>query len=349
METLLEVRNLKTYFYTEEGVVRSVDGVDFAIKKGRTLGVLGESGCGKSVTSLSVMQIVPRPGKIVDGQILFYQQGKAQDIAKLEPSGKEMLSLRGSEIAMIFQEPMTTFDPLYTVGFQIMEGVIQHQRVSKQEARKIAIDALKKVGMPQPEQTVDRYPHQLSGGMRQRAVIAMALANNPKLLIADEPTTALDVTTEAQILELLEDLKQREHMTMMYITHNLGVIAEVADDVIVMYLGKVVERCDITSLFDNPKHPYTQALLNSIPKLGHKKEQETLEAIKGMVPSIYNMPTGCTFHPRCKAFMPGVCDLSEPPEFDLGNGHFAKCFLYDDPAKTKPLEASHDVINRGEA
>ena len=329
-EILLEVRNLKTYFYTDEGVVRALDGVSFEIQKGRTLGVLGESGCGKTIASLSILRLIQSPGKIVEGEIQYHNGTSTTDLTALEANSQQMRRIRGGEIAMIFQEPMTSFDPLYTIGDQIMEGVIQHQNTDAKGARKVAIDALHRVGMPDPHKTIDRYPHQLSGGMRQRAMIAMALACSPKLLIADEPTTALDVTTEAQILELLETLKENMGMTIMYIKHNLGVIAEMAEDVIVMYLGQVVEKSDVVTLFTDPKHPYTRALISSIPKLGSRGAKGKLEAIRGIIPSPYNIPTGCRFHPRCNAFMSGVCDVAVPPEVNLGDGHSVKCFLYID-------------------
>ena len=277
-QLLLEVKNLRTYFFLGEGTVRAVDGADFGIGRGHTLGVVGESGCGKSVTALSVLRIVPSPGRIVEGEILFHRLLRGDgssvtqvvDLTALNPRGSEIRSIRGAEIAMVFQEPMTSLSPVHTIGNQIMEGITLHQEVSKAEARERALGMLARVGMPQPSQTIDSYPHQLSGGMRQRGMIAMALSCNPSLLIADEPTTALDVTTEAQILELMRDLQQELGMAIMYITHDLGVIAEMAEEVVVMYLGKVVERADVDSLFYDPQHPYTRALLKSIPRIGRK-------------------------------------------------------------------------------
>ncbi|MDI6706720.1 MAG: ABC transporter ATP-binding protein, partial [Bacillota bacterium] len=267
-EKVLEVKGLKTYFYTDDGVVPAVDGVDFEIRKGETLGIVGESGCGKSVTSLSVMRLIPSPpGKITEGQIIF----KGKDIVKL--SEDEMRKIRGNDISMIFQEPMTSLNPVYTIGDQISEALMLHQGMNKEQALNKSIEMLSLVGIPLPEQRVHEYPHQLSGGMRQRVMIAMALACNPEILIADEPTTALDVTIQAQILELMKDLKDRLDAAIMLITHDLGVIAEVAENVLVMYAGKVVEYSDVMSIFKNPKHPYTKGLLNSIPKLNETREK----------------------------------------------------------------------------
>lgn len=330
---LLEVNNLKTYFYTETGIVPAVDGISFQIKRGGTLGVLGESGCGKSVTGYSILRLVRPPGKIIDGEILYYVhdgRGEAEAINLVDytANSEAIRQIRGKEIAMVFQEPMTSLDPLFTIGDQIMEAVLFHQNVSKVEARQIAIEMLDKVRMPQPHETIDKHPHQLSGGMRQRVMIAMALSCRPHLLIADEPTTALDVTTEAQILELMRELQQELNMAIMFITHDLGVIAEMAEDVIVMYLGKVVEQASIQALFANPMHPYTQALLQSIPKVGQKSGAR-LQAIEGMVPSPRNIPAGCPFHPRCPDFMPGVCDAAIPQLAEIDSSHRVSCFLYD--------------------
>jgi oligopeptide/dipeptide ABC transporter ATP-binding protein len=331
-EQLLDVQDLKTYFYTERGTVRAVDGVSFDVKRGRTLGVVGESGCGKSITSFSVLRLLQKPGKIVSGQILYHKReddGNEEviDLTNLNPNSYTMRSIRCGEIAMIFQEPMTSLDPVYTVGNQIIEGITYHLKVSQAEARDMAIAMLGRVNMPEPQRVADSYPHQLSGGMRQRAMIAMALACRPSLLIADEPTTALDVTTEAQILELLRDLQKEFGMAIMYITHNLGVVAEMVEEAIVMYMGKVVERAPVRNLFYDPKHPYMVALLQSIPKLG-RKNRGRLQTISGMVPSPFSIPPGCPFHPRCPKFMPGVCDLTEPPVIDLHTDHYVRCFLY---------------------
>ena len=331
-ELLLEVQDLKTYFFTQRGIVRAVNGVSFALHRGQALGVIGESGCGKSITSLSILRLLQKPGKIVDGKILFHgnthPHGPATvDITSLNPDSSQLLAIRGGQIAMIFQEPMTSLDPVYTVGNQIIEGILYHKSVSQTEAREIAAEMLKRVNMPDPQRILDSYPHQLSGGMRQRAMIAMALACGPSLLIADEPTTALDVTTEAQILELLRDLQDEFGMAIMYITHNLGVVAEMVEEAIVMYLGKVVEQAPVETLLHEPKHPYMQALLRSIPRLG-KKSSGRLDAIAGMVPSPFAIPSGCAFHPRCPHFMPGVCDVKEPPVSTVGRGHTVRCFLY---------------------
>jgi len=326
-DKLIELVDLKTYFYTEDGVVKAVDGVSFTIERQKTLGVVGESGCGKSVTALSIMGIVPMPpGKILEGQILYHRNGHPIELTKLDPKGKQYRSIRGKEIAMIFQEPMTSLNPVYTIGNQIMEAIILHQKVGKREARERAISMLKEVGIPNPEQRVDEYPHQLSGGMRQRAMIAMALSCNPHLLIADEPTTALDVTIQAQILELIKKLQKEHRMSLMMITHNLGVIAEVSDDVAVMYMGKVVEYSTAQKVFHDPKHPYTQGLMESIPALTKKKER--LKPIKGMVPDPYDLPKGCPFEPRCPHAM-AVCKEKMPPLKEVAQGHRAACYLYE--------------------
>ena len=326
-EALVEVKNLKTYFYTEEGVVKAVDGVDFEIYPGETLGVVGESGCGKSVTSLSIMRLVESPpGRIEAGEINF----GGRDLTKIPE--KEMRKIRGNDISMIFQEPMTSLNPVYTVGDQIMEAIILHKKVDKKEARRQAIDMLQKVGIPLPEQRVDEYPHQLSGGMRQRVMIAMALSCDPQLLIADEPTTALDVTIQAQILELMNSLKESYGMAIMMITHDLGVIAEVSDRVAVMYAGKVVEYTDVDTLFEDPKHPYTWGLMNSIPKLD--KDVDRLEAIPGSVPSPLNFPEGCKFNTRCP-LAEGKCFEEEPPLEDTDGEHMVRCWRYEDLEEIK--------------
>ncbi|HEY63850.1 MAG TPA: ABC transporter ATP-binding protein [Caldilineae bacterium] len=332
---LLEVHNLRTYFFLDEGTVRAVDGADFVVYRGQTLGVVGESGCGKSVTARSILRIVPPPGRIVEGKILYHRVSKnggsqvaeTIDLTALDPRGREIRRIRGAEISMVFQEPMTSLSPVHTIGNQIMEAIMLHQNVTKEEAREKAIEMLDRVGMPQPQRTVDRYPHQLSGGMRQRAMIAMALSCHPALLIADEPTTALDVTTEAQILKLMRELQRDLGMAIMFITHNLGVIAQMTEDVIVMYLGKVVEATDVDTLFYNPKHPYTQALLRSIPRVG-RKSRERLHVIPGWVPDPYSVPEGCPFHPRCDQVIRGVCEEVEPPYVEVEPGHQVRCHLY---------------------
>jgi len=347
-DVLLEVKNLHTYFFLDEGTARAVNGVTFEVPRGKTLGVLGESGCGKSVTGFSILRLIQPPGRIVDGEILYRRMLPDQkseeiiDLTKLKPHSNEMRQIRGGEIGVVFQEPMTSLDPVYTVGNQMMEAITLHQQVSEREARELAVTMLRNVGLPHPRQLVDSYPHQLSGGMRQRAMIAIALSCRPVLLIADEPTTALDVTTEAQILELMTRLQEDLDMAIMFITHNLGVIAEMAQEVIVMYMGKVVERADVRSIFYDPKHPYTQALLRSIPKLGSKsRERRTrLEAIEGMVPDPYNIPRGCPFHTRCPSFMPGVCDENKPVLTDIGAGHMVSCFLYDIKAEPEPQKVA---------
>jgi len=323
---LIDVRDLRTYFYTEDGVVKAVDGVTFGIEPEGTLGVVGESGCGKSVTALSIMGLVPMPpGKITSGEIIFHRDGQAIELTKLNPKGKAYRSIRGKEIAMIFQEPMTSLNPVFTIGYQIMEAIMLHQNVSKKEARQKAIEMLRQVGIPLPEQRVDEYPHQLSGGMRQRAMIAMALSCNPSLLIADEPTTALDVTIQAQVLDLMRDLQNRFRTAIMLITHDLGVVAEMCEEVVVMYLGKVVEHAPIRPLFHDPKHPYTQGLLKSIPSLATKKER--LEPIKGVVPDPLDAPPGCPFHPRCPHAME-ICTREMPSLKEVGQDHQAACWLY---------------------
>ena len=328
-EKLLEVRGLKTYFYTDDGEVPAVDGVDFSLGKGETLGIVGESGCGKSVTSLSIMRLIPDPpGKIVDGEILFDGSNL------LEKSEAEMRSIRGNDISMIFQEPMTSLNPVFTIGDQIMEAIILHQRLSKAEARERAIEMLRLVGIPVPERRIDEYPHQLSGGMRQRDMIAMALSCNPKLLIADEPTTALDVTIQAQILDLMRKLRDEFGTAIMLITHDLGVVAELAERVVVMYAGKIVEEADVVPLFGEPLHPYTVGLLGSIPKL--TEQQERLQVIEGVVPNPAFMPKGCRFHPRCKEARE-ICKVEEPELMELSPGHHVACWKYTEFRRMKEV------------
>ncbi|HED03699.1 MAG TPA: ABC transporter ATP-binding protein [Candidatus Fraserbacteria bacterium] len=325
-DKLLEVQGLRTYFYVEDGVVKAVDGVDFAIEPQKTLGVVGESGCGKSQTALSIMGLIPMPpGKIVEGRIIYHHEGQNIDLTKLNPKGKAYRSLRGNEMAMIFQEPMTSLNPVYTIGNQIMEAIMLHQKKKKREAHELAIEMLRKVGMSLPRQRVDEYPHQLSGGMRQRAMIAMALSCNPSLLIADEPTTALDVTIQAQILELMKTLQQDFHTAILMITHNLGVIAETSDEVVVMYLGKVMEQAPVKLIFHDPKHPYTQGLMESIPALTRKKER--LKPIKGTVPDPFNIPKGCPFSTRCPLVME-VCQREMPQLKETSAEHKVACWLY---------------------
>jgi oligopeptide/dipeptide ABC transporter ATP-binding protein len=320
-ETLLELRDLKTHFYTDEGVARAVDGVSYVVKSGETLGVVGESGCGKSVTALSVMRLIPDPpGKIVQGQILF----EGQDLGKL--SDEEMRKIRGNRIGMIFQEPMTSLNPVFTVGDQIIEAVVLHRGMSYDEAREHAIGMLRKVGIPSPESRVDDYPHQMSGGMRQRVMIAMALSCDPRLLIADEPTTALDVTIQAQILELMRGLQDELGMSILLITHDLGVVAQNAQHVAVMYAGKVAEYSNTAEVFRNPRHPYTVGLFRSIPKLGVKMHR--LDTIPGTVPSALEFPAGCRFHNRCP-FATEKCTVEEPALLEIAPGHTVACHYSD--------------------
>ncbi|WP_417898799.1 ABC transporter ATP-binding protein [Bacillus haimaensis] len=321
MTTLLEVKNLQTHFKTENGIIPSVDGVSFSIKKGETIAVVGESGCGKSVTSLSIMGLIGATGSIEAGSILF--EGK--DLTKL--SKKEMRKLRGNEIAMIFQEPLTSLNPLFTVGNQISESIRLHQGASKQEAKVKSIDMLRRVGIPRPEKVYSSHPHLLSGGMRQRVMIAMALSCNPKLLIADEPTTALDVTIQAQILELMKGLTRDLDTSIMLITHDLGVVAEMVDTVIVMYAGQVVEHTDVFTLFSNPKHPYTKGLLDSTPKI-HERNEELL-TIEGTVPTPAAMPKGCRFQPRCPYAME-KCVHEAPALEETSAGHKVRCWLHEE-------------------
>ncbi|MDR7318332.1 MULTISPECIES: ABC transporter ATP-binding protein [Brevibacillus] len=319
MTTILEVEQLRTRFRTDSGVVSVVDGVDFSIRAGETLGVVGESGCGKSVTSLSIMRLLPQNG-MSEGTIRF----NGKDVLGL--SEKDMQRVRGNEIAMIFQEPMTSLNPLHTVGRQIEEAVMLHMKVSKAQAKERAIAMLKAVGMPRAEEIYGEFPHQLSGGMRQRVMIAMAMSCDPKLIIADEPTTALDVTIQAQILDLMRDLKEKTGTSIMLITHDLGVVAEMCDRVIVMYAGQVVEETDVDTLFESPKHPYTIGLMNSIPELDD--EREYLETIPGAVPLPQQMPKGCRFAPRCSKAM-AICN-EQPPELLQLDGQKCRCWLYAD-------------------
>ncbi|EOD00414.1 ABC transporter ATP-binding protein [Caldisalinibacter kiritimatiensis] len=319
---LLKVKNLKTYFYTEDGVVPAVDGVNFHINVGETLGVVGESGCGKSVTAMSILKLIPTPpGSIEDGEILFLENNLVNF------NEKEMRKIRGNDISMIFQEPMTSLNPVFTVGNQIMEVLRLHRKVNKEEAKKITIELLEKVGIPRAEKVFDEYPHSLSGGMRQRAMIAMALACNPKLLIADEPTTALDVTIQAQILELMKELQKEYSTSIMFITHDLGVIAEMADRVVVMYAGHVVEEGNVMDLFDEPLHPYTKGLMQSKPDLCTSEKR--LHTIRGIVPNPSKKPKGCTFNPRCE-FATDKCREVEPKLIKIGDNRKVKCWLYDE-------------------
>lgn len=357
-EPLIEVKDLRIEFDVRAGIVKAVDGLTLTIHRGKTLGVIGESGCGKSMTARAILNMIPKPGKITHGEIIYHRRVKNEggtqvddivDLTKVDPDGKLIREIRGGEIGMIFQEPMSSLTPVYTagthiaeavtlhhlipirkVGDQLAEQVIKYQKVTKEEARVIAIEMLRRVGIPKPSERVDSYPHQLSGGQRQRVMIAIALSCEPAMLIADEPTTALDVSIEAQILDIMRELQQTAHMSIMFITHNLGVIANMAEEIVVMYMGKAVEQGKVIEIFQAPKHPYTQALLKSIPKLGQKKAGERLATISGMVPDPFKLPTGCVFHPRCPMFMPGKCDKTAPRRIKVGEEHWASCLLYDE-------------------
>ncbi len=318
-DALLEIDDLKTYFYTRDGIVRAVDGVSITVKRGETLSIVGESGCGKSVTALSTMQLIPKAaGRVVDGEIRY----RGDDLLSFDES--RMRDIRGNEISMIFQEPMTSLNPVFSVGAQIEEVIVLHQRMGKKDARNKAIEMLRLVKIPEPEIRIDDYPHQLSGGMRQRVMIAMALSCNPSLLIADEPTTALDVTIQAQILELIEELQDELGMALLLITHDLGVVAEQADDVAIMYAGKIVERAVPRVIFSRPLHPYTLGLLKSIP--GYNGIKTKLEAIPGIVPSPLNLPVGCRFSDRCTRVEDG-CKEAEPELREVEKGHWVSCYL----------------------
>ncbi|MBN2002196.1 MAG: ABC transporter ATP-binding protein [Anaerolineae bacterium] len=353
-EPLVEIKDLHVQFEVRDGTIHGVDGFTLTINRGETLGVIGESGCGKSITAKAVMQMVPKPGKITGGEILYHQRDKYDpekpsevvNITKLDPDGDQIRKIRGGEFAMIFQEPMSSLTPVYTVGThigealnlhrmlpktvgeQMVQNITAYRPVTKQEAREISIEMLQKVGIPKPHERVDAYPHQLSGGQRQRVMIAVALSCQPFMLIADEPTTALDVSIEAQILDLMRELQSSMEMSIMFITHNLGVVAEMAKEIVVMYMGKQVEKSDTVRVFYEPKHPYTRALLQSIPKVG-KRTGERLASIKGMVPDPFQLPKGCVFHPRCPSFMPGKCDVMTPNWIEVEPGHWARCLLYE--------------------
>jgi peptide/nickel transport system ATP-binding protein len=358
VEPLIEVKDLRVEFDVRAGIVKAVDGLNLTIHRGKTLGVIGESGCGKSMTARAILNMIPKPGKITNGKILYHRRvqsnghGNIDDVVELtqlDPDGKIIREIRGGEIGMIFQEPMSSLTPVYTagthiaeavslhhltpvrkVGDQLAEQVMAHQKVTKEEARTIGIDMLRRVGIPKPNERVDNYPHQLSGGQRQRVMIAIALSCEPAMLIADEPTTALDVSIEAQILDIMRDLQNSVNMAIMFITHNLGVIASMAEEIVVMYMGKAVEQAKVVELFKDAKHPYTQALLRSIPKLGEKQEGSRLASISGMTPDPFNLPTGCVFHPRCPMFMPGKCDKIVPKWTKVGEDHWVSCLLYEE-------------------
>lgn len=320
MENILEIKGLKTQFFTKRGVVPAVDGIDIAVPAGKIVGIVGESGCGKSVTAMSIMQLVQRPGRIVEGSILL----DGDELVGKTPA--QINDIRGDKIAMIFQEPMTSLNPVYTVGKQVSEAILLHQKVTREEAKRRTIEAFREVGIPEPDKRYSSYPHQLSGGLRQRVMIAMALVCNLRLMIADEPTTALDVTIEAQILHLMRELQKKNGTSIIMITHNLGVVAELCDIVYVMYAGKVMETATVYDLFDAPLHPYTYGLLNSIPKTALTRER--LYTIRGMVPNLLDLPKGCRFCPRCDRAMK-ICTEREPELAEVAAGHFVRCHLYD--------------------
>ncbi|MBL7164342.1 MAG: ABC transporter ATP-binding protein [Anaerolineales bacterium] len=352
-QPLVKVQDLHVEFDVRDGIVHAVDGASFTIYRGQTLGIIGESGCGKSITAKAIMKMVPKPG-IMRGEITFFEKTSQNDgeateevrIDRLHPDSQRIRKIRGGNIGMIFQEPMSSLTPVFSAGFHIIEAAKLHRfvpvntigdtmtrnikdkrGVTDDEAREIAVDMLRRVGLPNPESRVDSFPHQLSGGQRQRVMIAIALSAHPDLLIADEPTTALDVSIEAQILDLMRELQDTADMAIMFITHNLGVIAEIADEIVVMYMGKEVERANTIDLFENPQHPYTKSLLGSIPQIGEKRSE--LETIEGMVPSPFDLPQGCVFHPRCSEYMPGKCDKVYPEYDEVIEGHWVRCLLYD--------------------
>ncbi|KKB12511.1 peptide ABC transporter ATPase [Devosia geojensis] len=341
-QPLLSIRGLKTHFALREGLIRAVDGVDLDAHAGKTLCIVGESGSGKSMIARSILQIVPPPGRVSDGQMIFARDGRDPvDLAGLDPAGKPIRAVRGRDIAMIFQEPMNSLSPVHTVGDQLMEKILLHHRMSRHEAEERAAHALGRVGIPNPRQRLSTYPFELSGGMRQRVMIAMALACQPALLIADEPTTALDVTTQANILDLMAELQAETRMGMIFITHDLGVVAEIAHEVAVVYLGRVVERGSADAVFYNPQHPYTLALLASIPKLGARRERgQRLHSIKGMVPHPLNRPKGCPFNTRCPEARPGLCDATDPRTLEFETGHFVSCHMRDPAIVTRREEAT---------
>ena len=332
-EPLLSIRNLKTIFDLDEGSVKAVDGVSFDVFPQRVLGIVGESGCGKSVTIKSILRLIEPPGKIAEGEILFHLENQKEgrsnrlDLAQLDSKGKQMRSIRGNEIALIPQEPMAAFSPVHTIGNQLIESVQLHQSLSKDQAFNIAVERLKEVGIPNPLEAMNRYSWELSGGLRQRAMIGMALTCNPSLLIADEPTTAIDVTTQAQVLNLIRDLQQKNQMAIIFITHDLGVIAQLADDVIVMYLGQVMEKGPVDEIFHNPLHPYSKALLKSIPGV-KTKNRSKLPTIEGSIPHPFNRPKGCPFYQRCDDAIPGTCNQGPPNLIPVTEKQHVSCFKY---------------------
>lgn len=346
---LLEITGLKVHFPTREGLVRAVEGVDLSLRRGTTLGLVGESGCGKSMTARAILRIIPEPGRIVGGKILFFRDPHSDpvDLARLRPTGPEMRAIRGKEIAMIFQEPMASLSPVHTIGHQIMEAIRLHLKVGRSEAFERAVEMLHLVGIPQPSRRIHAYPFQLSGGMRQRAMIAMALACRPAILLADEPTTALDVTVQAQILDLLRRLQQELGMSIVLITHNLGVVASVCHDVSVMYMGRIVESGPVKTVLKRPLHPYTQGLIQSVPILGAGTKRRQLIPIPGAVPGPYVRVQGCPFHPRCPTRIPGTCDRLLPGLVTLSDGVKVRCFLHSD-AVEPGIDARSEVSCSGQ-
>lgn len=333
MDNVLTINNLKTHFFLDEGTVRAVDGVTMDIPRGKTVGIVGESGCGKSVTAFSALRLVSSPGRIVDGEIVLHRPDREIYLTDLDEEGEDIRAIRGHEIAMIFQEPMTSLSPVHTVGFQIVEAIRLHLDLRGEEARALAVNMLDRVGIPDAERRFAQYPHEMSGGMRQRVMIAMALSCRPALLIADEPTTALDVTIQAQILDLMRDLQDEFQMSIMLITHDLGVVAEMSDEVAVMYMGRIVEHAATEEIFENPKHPYTQALMQSIPGMIRARKTR-LQTIRGSVPDPYTQLQGCPFHPRCEVAQDGVCNTGDRPELlAVGDGHGVACVLYGEDVR----------------
>ncbi|MBN2499328.1 MAG: ABC transporter ATP-binding protein [Anaerolineales bacterium] len=327
-EKLLEIKNLRVSFPLTEGTVKAVNGVNLEIYKGEVMGIVGESGCGKSITAQAIMRIIDEPGQIDSGEILLHRaDGEVVDTVKLHKNSRGIRQIRGGEVSMIFQEPMSSFSPVYTIGKQLTEAIIIHQKADKPTARAIAVDLLERVGIPGAENRIDEYPFEFSGGMRQRAMIAMALSCNPSLLVADEPTTALDVTIQAQILKLMKDIQVETNTAIMFITHNLGVIAQIADRIAIMYMGKVVEKGTVTEIFDHPLHPYTVNLLHAVPKISEKVQD--LVSIRGSVPGPFEILHGCPFHERCDEMIPGVCDVKVPPFKQFSETHTVSCFLYE--------------------
>jgi oligopeptide/dipeptide ABC transporter ATP-binding protein len=354
---LLSVRDLRVHFFMDEGVVKAVDGISFDVLPGQVFGVVGESGCGKSVAMRALLGIVEPPGRIVSGEILLRRRTRAagapngdtvSDLVALDPGGRVMRSIRGGEIALIPQEPMAAFSPVHSVGNQILEAIALHRDLGERDARRLAVQLCGDVGIPAPEQHLDRYAWQLSGGLRQRALIAMALSCNPRLLIADEPTTAVDVTTQAQVLRLLRQLQASRGTAIIFITHDLGVIAQMADHVMVMYLGRVMEQGPVDRIFHAPQHPYTQALLRSIPSI-RSVPRTGLPTITGSIPHPFNRPRGCPFHPRCPQAIPGRCDRDTPALSEIAGGHHVSCFLYEPPRRNGPTRSpGAEIVTAGE-